>query len=593
MNKDQPKTPPAAPAEVLDTQPSDQPPQEPKPPRKIKIGGGPHLRNFKNWYLSNKKLSIPLTVLLVVLLVLAIPFSRYKALGLVIKKNISINVVDAESGTPVSAADVRVDNRHTQTDGRGTARLTGVAVGPHHVVINKTYYKTTENKISVGLGGLASFRLKIEATGRPVSVRVTDRINGKALENVAVKAREIEAKTDQKGVATLIVPAALTSLEAKLSLSGYNNTTANLQISDKEVKENKVPMTPVGKIYFLSKLSGKIDVVKTNLDGSQRETVLAGTGKEEDGGTVLLAARNWKYLALLSRREGTLAKLYLIETDSDKLTTIDEGNAYFDLVGWSDDYFIYQVTRGNVNDWQPHKFAIKSYNAVTKQLSTVDQNEALGDGPGAYAEEQFGDVYAIDDKLVYYKIWYRYGSYFYDSSILNNKLSGLYIVRNDGAGKKSLKTVEAKSVSYISTTLSKPGEVYLTIGQSSGTASYAEYSNGTVKDVASTDIPDTAYNTYLLSPAGKETFWSEPRDGKNSLFVGDKDGAGGKQIASLSEFQTYGWFTDKYLLVSKSGSELYIMAKSGPSATQSPLKISDYHKPLQTYYGYGGGYGGL
>src|SRR6185369_16053847 len=114
-------------------------------------------------------------------------------------------------------------------------------------------------------------------------------------------------------------------------------------------------------IYFLSKASGKIDVVKTNLDGTDRQTVLAGTGKEEDTDTILLASRDWKYLALKSRRDGKAVKLYLIDTSNDKLTTIDEGNATFDMVGWQNDYFVYYVYRNNVKSWQPKGSSLKSY----------------------------------------------------------------------------------------------------------------------------------------------------------------------------------------------------------------------------------------
>ncbi|HEX5447612.1 MAG TPA: hypothetical protein VFW90_00160, partial [Candidatus Saccharimonadales bacterium] len=93
-----------------------------------------------------------------------------------------------------------------------------------------------------------------------------------------------------------------------------------------------------------------------------------------------------------------------------------------------------------------------------------------------------------------------------------------------------------------------------------------------------------------LSPSGGQTFWSEQRDGKNTLFLGDGNAQNGKTIANLSDYSPYGWYTNNYLLVSKNSSELYVMAKSGSS---SPVKISDYHKPQQTFYGYGGGYGGL
>src|SRR6202008_1449233 len=114
---------------------------------------------------------------------------------------------------------------------------------------------------------------------------------------------EEQAETDKDGKATVVLPVGTTTKKATLSLKGYNNKEGELQVSDKEIKKNGLTITPSGRVYLLSKKSGKIDVVKTNLDGSDRKPVLAGTGKEEDRGTVLLASRDWKYLALLSRRD--------------------------------------------------------------------------------------------------------------------------------------------------------------------------------------------------------------------------------------------------------------------------------------------------
>jgi hypothetical protein len=123
--------------------------------------------------------------------------------------------------------------------------------------------------------------------------------------------------------------------------------------------------------------------------------------------------------------------------------------------------------------------------------------------------------------------------------------------------------------------------------------SYYAYANGKVTSKGNLDSEFNEYyqnrKTYLLSPSGDNTFWVEPRDGKNTLFVGDENGDNGKQIASLSDYSNYGWFTDDYLLASKNSSELYIMSKSGAGA----VKITDYHKPAVSFPGYGGGYGGL
>jgi hypothetical protein len=99
----------------------------------------------------------------------------------------------------------------------------------------------------------------------------------------------------------------------------------------------------------------------------------------------------------------------------------------------------------------------------------------------------------------------------------------------------------------------------------------------------------SSYPTYLLSPSGSKTFWADPRDGKYSLIVGDAEGKNGKQIAELSDYNAYGWYTDDYVLVSKGSSELYILPAAGGTA----LKVTDYHKPGFDLRGYGYGYGGL
>jgi hypothetical protein len=77
------------------------------------------------------------------------------------------------------------------------------------------------------------------------------------------------------------------------------------------------------------------------------------------------------------------------------------------------------------------------------------------------------------------------------------------------------------------------------------------------------------------------------------LFIGGQNADNAKQIATLSEYLTYGWYTDDYLLVSKNSSELYAMPRDGTKNDTSALKISDYHKPAQNFFGYGGGYGGI
>jgi hypothetical protein len=179
---------------------------------------------------------------------------------------------------------------------------------------------------------------------------------------------------------------------------------------------------------------------------------------------------------------------------------------------------------------------------------------------------------------------------------LTGKSDSLISVKPDGSNKHSIKDFpipDGTQYYYgINVSQYEPYSLYVQVPNNNGTNSYYEYENGSV--TAKSDVTDDTYGktypTYLISPNSRHSFWSEVRDNKNTLFVGDGDGTGGKQIATLSDYTPYGWYTDNYLLVSKNGSELYAMPTDG---SKSPVKITDYYKPQLTYKGYGGGYGGI
>jgi len=567
---------------------------EPQNPKDNKVS---HLDRFKTWYLQRKKWTIPASVVLVILILAGVPFARYNLAGLVMKKDFSVKIMDATAGTPVSGATVSFGSVSAQTDGTGRAVLHHIKVGPHSLNLSKKYYQSKQVSEVVPILDQKNVpTVQMTATGRQVKISVTNAISKQALSNVAIAVADISAKTDKTGNATVVLPVGISEQKAKLSLQGYNDSAVTIKVSNDKIQENDFNLTPAGKVYFLSKLSGKIDVVKTNLDGTDRQTVLAGTGNEQDQGTVLLASRDWKYLALLSRRAGSSATLYLIDTSNDSLSTIDEGSADFSLNGWVDDNFVYTVTRNDVQLWEANRQAIKSYDAPTKKVTILDQTQASGTGSSDYLSELIGAVYAYNDQVFYIENWTTSysGS---QSANLAAKQATFNSIKPDGTSKKAIKSfglADGTTATDISVDERVENPTSIDLKFSDGTQdNFFVYANGQVKDEPNTTADSfyTAdYPTYLQSPGGDQTFWSEARDGKNTLFIGDQNGQNAKQIATLSDYSPYGWFSDDYVLVSKNSSELYIMPKTGST---TPIKISDYHKPALTYAGYGGGYGGL
>ena len=560
----------------------------------MKQGRWEQFKNFAAEWWANPKKRWGTIAGFVVLLValLAVPLTGANILGLVLKKNATVQVVDSKTGKPVSGATVELAGAKAQTEANGKATLR-VHAGSKKLVVSKKYYTGYSHTELVGLNsGHNTFKATLVATGRQVQVKVVNKLTTKPVAGVTVNASGANAKTDKNGMATLVIASGADRADGSLSLSGYN--TANVSITAAgDVVKNTFGITPSGKLYFLSNLSGKIDVVKTNLDGTDRQTVLAGTGNEDRYSTSLLASRDWKYLALLSKRSGDKASVYLIDTtNGDKLTTVDQGNADFTLVGWSGDHFIYQVTRSTVSDWQPNQQALKSLDATTGQTLLLDQTQGSGTSAYDFVKQQFGSPYIIGNQVVYAKNW---NTPYYNAAGLNGKGAELDAIGADGAGHKTLKTFTptATNLTYIgiTTELYEPAELYIAFSDGSNNSFYTYEDSKVSADSSMTNEQffNSPYPTYLLSPSGNQTFWSDQRDGKNTLFVGDQDGKNQKQIATLSDYNTYGWYTDGLLLVSKNSSELYAMSPSGGTA----FKITDYYKPAINYNGYGGGYGGL
>jgi hypothetical protein len=519
-------------------------------------------------------------LLAVVLLLIAIPYSRYGLIGQLVKRPVSVKVTDSRTHKPVSDAAVTIGSQRVRADANGQAKFAAVPVGGWDVSVSKKYYNLGSTHLMVPVfGPVKQTGVSLAALGNAITVKVINKITQKPLAGASVEALGATAKTDAKGEAGLVLPVGKPAVDGIVKLTGYNQLAVSLKNED---NANSLALAPSGKIYFLSKRTGVINVMKSDLDGANATVVLAGTGKETDDSTILLSTRDWKYLVLESAREGK-QKLYLLNTSTDKLSLIDQGDAEFTLLGWYDHHVAFRVERHNVDSWQSGAWAYKSYNADRDQLTTLIS--ASGSG-SSYYDALFDSVYNaafMDDRLVYTHIWQRGGG---GAAGQQNTIESIKL---DGSGKTVIKGVDATTGSFESLVLAKPTLAHFTyyLYGAGATRTYFQYDGSKVTQLDSSYTQNAP--NYLASPDEDYAFWFEPRDGKNTMFIGDEQAANGKEIATLSEYKPYGWYSDDYVLLSKNGSELYIAPRE---FTASPLKIADYHKPAFIANGYGGGYGG-
>lgn len=570
-----------APLDTDDTTPPPMPEEKPK---------GGRLKRF----LATKKgkvVAILVGLLLIVGILMAIPVTRYGILGTVIKKSVPVTVVDNSTKRPVSDAVVALGNLTAKTDSEGKVTLQDVPVGEYELKVTKNYYTTSEIPITLPIfGNTSEVKFDLVATGRQVSVTLTDTITKKPLEKAIVTVGETSATTDTNGLASIVLPADQEVMDGQLKLDGYNEAAVQIKVTD-QADANKFSLTPAGHVYFLSKQTGKINVMKSNLDGTGASVVVEGAGTESDTETALLAARDWQYLALLAKRKTTAAgQLYLVDTKTGNLKTIDEGNVNIQLVGWSDHNFLYTITRNEKKIWEDKRQALKSYNADTGAISTIDETYAVGTSIYDAQYELINSPYIVEGKVVYIKSLYReYTTVFTPT----DRKSSIVAATPANGQKQTLKEFASNKSANIQARLYEPQELYFRVALEGSPLAYFEYEAGAIKSVTNTDdkFYNTFYPTFLVSPDSQKTLWHEPRNGKNAIFVGDKNGKNSKELTIDSEYTTYGWFTDKYILLAKNGSELYIAPAD--QILGEVTKIANYHKPSLGFAGYGYGYGGL
>jgi hypothetical protein len=561
-------------------------------------------KSLKDRLLKGPKwLLITEAVVLPLLIIVALPFTRYSLLGTFVKKSVTVKIVDSQTNTPISEASVEIQGKSQRTNSDGVATLSGVKVGKANISVSKKYYETLTFKSFVGLATAKSPEIKLVAQGRPLKFNVVNKITKEAIKDVSLKTGDSEALSDEEGETVLVVPVNVTEIELTTARQGFNDLTQKLKVADLQDKDNTLEITPAGKIYFLSKQSGKIDVVKTNLDGTERQIVLAGTGNEVERDTILLASRDWKYLALKAKRDTKkdFNNVYVINTADDKLSVIDEGNAAFELKGWAGHNLIFKVDRNEAKFNAADKQRLKSFNAENQKLIVLDRNGAADLGPGIsqnyyYTQRYYYDSFALvsltDDTVLYVK----------DAAFSGGcewATNGIYTIKPDGSQKKAIleAQIKDKDIEGWSAFTYKPGEIYYQTNEPYCTntqqpiKSYEYELGGDIKIIEESEFNKGRdnYVSFVVSPNGKETFWSESRDGKNVFFLGDLDLENKKEITRQEEHDVYGWYNQEYLLVSKKSSELFIMPRNGGELT----KVTDYHKPSYDYRGYGYGYGGL
>lgn len=510
-----------------------------------------------------------------------VPFSRYKIASYIIERSYSVTLLDEETNKPVTEATIEIHGISKKTDAKGEAKFERLPVGNQVAHISKSNYEAGAQKFLLPIKGNASATYKLKATGRQVSVLIKDFVSKQAVSDVYLDSDGFEARSDKDGVVNVIVPVGKTTAHASISKDGYNKRELDITVVDSTTTDDKntFEMTPSGKVFMLSNQSGKIDLVKTNFDGTEREVVLAGTGYEDKDNTGLYISNDNQHLALKSiRNDKKTQSITYVRASDGTVSNADEGDAEFKIFGWQGNRLIYLVRRNVEN--QSQRFKLKSYDASTGKITLLDSS-SYSTSPCTYysvcTEESYISFATLQKEgVIYFVRSYKSGE--------NNKYT-LKQVQADGQNKKDIaqfqSTYDQNNYSYVN-----EESLYSYDGQKSnftvstdwndGFKLYEVSFNGQPKEIGDESVRSAWRNNRpqvrYYSPDTTKSLWAEQRDGKNVLFLGDSNGQDGKEIARLDNYVVAGWATDSSILLSKDNKELYIMSSSG----NVPVKITDY-----------------
>jgi hypothetical protein len=447
------------------------------------------------------RIGFPIFIVILVALFAFIPSLKYGLFNIFTSTSTSVLVVDDTTLAPVKDATIKLNGKSANTNDKGIAHLSGVSYGNVSYTVSKEAYINAKDSGKIIGSSTVLGPVKLHSNGIAVNFKANNLLSNETVKDftISIANSNISAQSNKFGVATLKVPPyKLGKLSFQASGNGYNTSTTATNVSaNQSTKPIDISLTPIGKHYFLSNQSGKIDVYSSNLDGTDPAVVIPGTGSE-DNTTSLTVSPDGTHAALVSKRDKETAAngsienaLYIVDFSNKTIKRLDSGAIDMSVIGWSDNsHIIYTVDDGAFT--QPNSDQFKIVNISSGQISTLYSTES----PPSYYffnEDPNHLYYLVSDDTV--------ADYGIDSiNLTTQKTQRVYDTPPDNYQLLHVKPFQATfevNDSWYNLNLT-------TQEVSAGTQSIED-------------------NDYTPSPSGSQVAWIETRNGKPSLIVANKD----------------------------------------------------------------------
>ncbi len=464
---------------------------------------------FGSWW--HNKLARYSTVLIILtgLVALAVmPTSRYLVLNTIgVRSAASLTVLDDTTQLPLKNVTIELDDHRTKTNQDGVVKFHNLKLGSQSLTIRQAGFATISRTITLGYGSNPLGVFSLDAVGLQFRFKVSDFLTGKPIANAEISSGEANAKVDESGLLILtIAQDANAADEATIKASGFRTEKLHLDVGQKQSRS--IIMVPDRKEIFISKQRGAYDLYKVDLDGKNREVLLAASG-QEDANISVASSPAGDEAAIVSRRDNTrnqdgfpLQTLTLVDVDKTTVLTLDHSER-IQIVDWIDHKLIYVKVKAGTSAGNQSRYQLMSYDYdTTSRLQLATANN-------------FNDVISMQG-VVYYAA----------SNNFQNGVSQFVRINPDTTGKQIL--LDKTDVWNITRTS------YDTLNLSALNAQY-RFKIGDQLALKVADISENAAETkfYIDAVDGRHALWTDYRDGKGVLLA--YDAASAKNITLATQ----------------------------------------------------------
>ena len=525
---------------------------------------------LKFWKWPKKWIAIGVIFDLAILaaLISLIPVTRYMALNLATDASANIIVVNAETSQPIVGATVAIGDTTVETDNDGYARFDSVDYGDQEVSLSKDNYEPATVSGVISTKNFWFEQGELKPTGVSYDVKAVDFLTSEGLSSFTAKIDVLEDSlvTAKDGVATLNVPNDFTDdFTVSFAADGYLSTGAVFSL-DEKAEDTKLVRS--GRVGFLSNRDGKISVYSSNLDGSDTQLVLEGTGSETMYNTNLSISPNGKYGVLNASREGELDEngnkrneLYLINFEDNSTELFDQGAASWFIYDVNNERAVYSLSKDD--DSLEDNRKVKTFTFSSQQLETL------------VSQKQWGNIIYSNGYVIYSQTESSYPVYTEAILVRVDVATGEKInIETDQRVRSRMIEVSPGIIEY---------EIESIKSSERANVRYEVATNRRTVLDGDLTVNLTSRSSFTPSPDGTALAWTEIIDGNVVVVVGDTSGNNGTRITTeLGIGGLYGWLDGQTVSVLVDGSELHAL----DIETGNSFKIGNIYAS-RFRYGYG------